>query len=397
MDVGQQPGACGDDGEPPDDASPAASGKGSASSVARPVRSIGWARFAILAFFCVAGGPFGIEVAIGAGASAVLRAARARVCMCARRGCRSGSAVDLPRVLRAAAGVELPAGADDRGDGHHAAGQRRLRAVDQAGAVAPARCARPVGTGECAQGLGEFAGWLAGFNGILSSTFDLGLYPSLLASYLSVLCGGLGGGARLAAKGGLLVLGFALNAWGLRAIGKISAAITLSIFLPFFVEVRARFCCRAGAPGRRAAARGAAGHGAAGHGARRQRVDRRAAAFRHAAGPLLLHYALVGRARSCRSRPCPLPFDPRARRVGERVCARACAGATPGGTAWAASRARCATRGAPSPWASPSPCSWCARPAEARRLVIAATSPSPSRAGDRDVRAAALHRHPDAP
>lgn len=91
------------------------------------------------------------------------------------------------------------------------------------------------------RGLGEYAGWVNAFNSIASNVCDLPTYPVLFCSYMEAfLASGYGytlsGLEQWLVKCAALLLVFASNVVGMRAVALASVLMSLFVLAPFILE-----------------------------------------------------------------------------------------------------------------------------------------------------------------
>ena len=169
-------------------------GSGAAAAPASAVRSLGAVGVCAVLFASVAGGPYGIEAAVGAaGAAPVLV------------GCAALAA---------------------------------LWSAPQALVAAELSCAFPSGGGALgwvAEALGPAAGALAAANSLAAAAANLPLYPVLAAAYAGQLLGPAAATPAVlwAAKLATLAGAAAVNAAGIDAVSAAAAALSLAVQAPF--------------------------------------------------------------------------------------------------------------------------------------------------------------------
>ncbi len=86
-------------------------------------------------------------------------------------------------------------------------------------------------------GLGDFAAWIAALNGVISSIVDLGIYPALLAEYLTAALHWHDGDFTIIIiRLVVVVVGVYANTRGLEDISQFTGTVGVCVFIPFAIS-----------------------------------------------------------------------------------------------------------------------------------------------------------------
>ena len=181
---------------PPSSSSSSSSSSSNSAAAAGGARqrALGTFGVAVVAFASIAGGPYGIEAAVGAAGA-------------------------LPTLLGLAATA-------------------LVWAAPQALVTAELSCAFPSNAGYVAwvaRGLGPAAGFVNAWAMIAAQSLNIPLYPVLIAAYMQQLNPALGEGALWAIKLACLGLAVALNVVGVQAVELASLVMVLLVQTPFLL------------------------------------------------------------------------------------------------------------------------------------------------------------------